>query len=116
VFITGSAAGVQWIESVDRRPVADGKRGPIASALIGLYDRAVRGELPKYERWLTPAYAGTAPRAAVGCAPRRGSVSSRSAYPSEPPPVARAAPGSVRLAVPARRPARSPARSSPAST
>ncbi|HZO94014.1 MAG TPA: branched-chain amino acid transaminase [Candidatus Baltobacteraceae bacterium] len=66
VFITGSAAGVQWIESVDRRPVADGKRGPIASALIGLYDRAVRGELPKYERWLTPAYAGTAPRAAVG--------------------------------------------------
>jgi branched-chain amino acid aminotransferase len=58
VFITGSAAGVQWIESIDHRSVGDGTRGPIAGALIDLYDRAVRGGLPKYESWLTRTYAG----------------------------------------------------------
>ena len=60
IFITGSAAGVQWIESVDHRPVADGTRGPVAGALIDLYDRAVRGAMPAYRDWLTPAYATTA--------------------------------------------------------
>ncbi|HEV3087680.1 MAG TPA: branched-chain amino acid transaminase [Candidatus Elarobacter sp.] len=57
IFITGSAAGVQWIESVDHRPVADGKRGPVASALIELYDRAIHGGIQKYEHWLTRTYA-----------------------------------------------------------
>jgi len=66
VFITGSAAGVQWIESVDRRPVGKGTRGPVASALIDLYDRAVRGMLPQYAEWLTPAYEPTVARAAAG--------------------------------------------------
>ncbi|GAC1584151.1 MAG: branched-chain amino acid transaminase [Candidatus Elarobacter sp.] len=65
IFITGSAAGVQWIESIDHRPVANGERGPIAGALIELYDRAVRGALPAYRSWLTPAYAKAAPQAAA---------------------------------------------------
>ena len=57
VFITGSAAGVQWIESIDHRPVGDGELGPVAGKLIELYDRAVRGGIPKYRHWLTAAYA-----------------------------------------------------------
>ncbi|MBV8354564.1 MAG: hypothetical protein JO101_04530 [Candidatus Eremiobacteraeota bacterium] len=57
VFITGSAAGVQWIESVDRRPIGGGARGPVAGKLIELYDKLVRGGMPKYAAWLTPAYA-----------------------------------------------------------
>ena len=57
VFITGSAAGVQWIESVDHRPIGDGVRGPIAGKLIDLYDKLVHGAIPKYAPWLTPAYA-----------------------------------------------------------
>jgi branched-chain amino acid aminotransferase len=57
VFITGSAAGVQWIESIDHRPIGDGQRGPIAAKLIDLYDRAVRGGVSKYRHWLTRAYA-----------------------------------------------------------
>jgi branched-chain amino acid aminotransferase len=65
IFITGSAAGVQWIESVDHRPVGGAKRGPIAGQLIDLYDRAVRGEIPKYRDWLTGTYAGSAPQAAA---------------------------------------------------
>lgn len=64
VFITGSAAGVQWIESVDHRPVGDGKRGAVAGKLIDLYERAVRGGMPKYRSWLTPAYAEAAAKAA----------------------------------------------------
>ena len=56
VFITGSAAGVQWIESIDHRPIGDGRQGPIAAKLIDLYDRAVRGQVPKYRHWLTAAY------------------------------------------------------------
>ncbi len=46
--------GIQWIESVDYRPVGGGERGPIAGALIDLYDRAIRGGMPKYASWLTP--------------------------------------------------------------
>ena len=58
LFITGSAAGVQWIESIDYRPVGDGQRGPIATALIDAYDRAIHGAIPKYQDWLTRTYAG----------------------------------------------------------
>ncbi len=55
--VTGSAAGVQWVKSVDRRPVGTGECGPVTGALIDLYERMVRGELPQYASWLTPAYA-----------------------------------------------------------
>jgi branched-chain amino acid aminotransferase len=58
MFITGSAAGIQWIESVDHRPIGAGTRGPIATALMDLYDHAIRGGIPKYESWLTRTYKG----------------------------------------------------------
>jgi branched-chain amino acid aminotransferase len=57
LFITGSAAGIQWIASVDRRAVGNGERGPVAARLIELYDRATRGGMPRYASWLTPTYA-----------------------------------------------------------
>jgi branched-chain amino acid aminotransferase len=66
IFMSGSAAGVQWIASVDHRPVGGGLRGPVAGALIDLYERVVRGGLPKYRDWLTPAYAGQPRRAVAG--------------------------------------------------
>ncbi len=65
LFITGSAAGIQWIASVDRRPVGDGERGPVATALIDLYERAIRGTMPQYAAWLTPTYAGAHAAAAT---------------------------------------------------
>jgi branched-chain amino acid aminotransferase len=64
LFITGSAAGIQWIDSVDHRPVGTGERGPIAGALIELYDRAIRGGMPKYAAWLTPTYGARSAAAA----------------------------------------------------
>jgi branched-chain amino acid aminotransferase len=59
LFITGSAAGVQWIESIDHRSIGGAVLGPIAGALIDAYDSAIRGMLPKYHSWLTRTYAGT---------------------------------------------------------
>ena len=47
-----STAGIQWITSLDHRPIGDGERGPISSKLGELYDSAVRGALPRYRRWL----------------------------------------------------------------
>ncbi|MEO6914128.1 MAG: branched-chain amino acid transaminase [Candidatus Baltobacteraceae bacterium] len=58
VFFTGTAAGVVHVQSVDRRIVGDGTIGPVTRKLADLYNRAIRGKEPKYNRWLTPVYAG----------------------------------------------------------
>lgn len=55
-FFSGTAAEVTPILSVDRRPVGDGKIGPVTKALKEKYERVVRGEEPKYKGWLTPVY------------------------------------------------------------
>lgn len=58
LFFTGSAAGVQWVKSVDHRTVGDGTMGPLVRRLHAAYEDAVNGRSPKYRSWLTPAYAG----------------------------------------------------------
>lgn len=63
IFFTGSAAGVQWIKSVDHRVVGDGMQGPITSRLAELYNGIVRGRNATYAKWLTPAYASRKPTA-----------------------------------------------------
>jgi branched-chain amino acid aminotransferase len=57
VFISGSAAGLQFVRAIDHRIVGDGTQGPIAQQLAGTYDQVVRGTLPAYRAWLTPTYA-----------------------------------------------------------
>jgi len=52
-FLTGTAAEVVPIHSVDERLVGDGRPGPITKALQSTYFQAVRGELAQYEGWLT---------------------------------------------------------------
>ncbi len=52
-FLTGTAAEVVPISSVDDRVIGEGKRGPITKEIQSTYFRAVRGELPEYEGWLT---------------------------------------------------------------
>ena len=63
VLLSGSAAGVQFVSSIDHRPVGDGTQGPIAKQLGDLYGQLTRGELPKYADWLIKAYASRAVRA-----------------------------------------------------
>ena len=57
VFISGSAAGLQFVRAVDHRVVGDGTQGPVATKLAEFYDRVVRGMEPAYHRWLTRTYA-----------------------------------------------------------
>jgi len=53
-FLTGTAAEVVPIHSVDDRVIGDGTPGHITKAIQATYLQAVRGELPEYEGWLTP--------------------------------------------------------------
>lgn len=59
IFLTGTAAEITPIQSVDRRLIGNGPRagkpGPITAQLQKDYAALVRGELPEYGRgWLTP--------------------------------------------------------------
>lgn len=59
VFFTGTAAGIGYVASIDRRTVGDGTMGPVTQRLNELYDRIVTGREARYESWLTRAYAST---------------------------------------------------------
>ena len=52
-FLTGTAAEVVPIASVDDRVVGTGKPGPVTTTLQSTYFQAVRGELERYNGWLT---------------------------------------------------------------
>jgi branched-chain amino acid aminotransferase len=52
-FLTGTAAEIVPIGSVDDRVVGEGHPGPITKSIQSTYNQAVRGELAQYESWLT---------------------------------------------------------------
>jgi branched-chain amino acid aminotransferase len=52
-FFTGTAAEVVPIREVDDRPLGTNGRGPITKELQSTFFAAVRGEIPRYEAWLT---------------------------------------------------------------
>jgi len=51
-FLTGTAAEVVPIRSVDDRPVGAGKPGPITRQIQQTYFATVRGEVDRYKDWL----------------------------------------------------------------
>ncbi|HEV8064561.1 MAG TPA: branched-chain amino acid transaminase [Acidimicrobiales bacterium] len=51
-FLTGTAAEVVPLASVDDRAVGTGKPGPITKAIQQQYFHAVRGEVPQYKDWV----------------------------------------------------------------
>jgi branched-chain amino acid aminotransferase len=55
-FLCGTAAQVAPVARIDGRAVGSGEVGPLTRELRSLYDRLVRGKLPAYHRWLTPAF------------------------------------------------------------
>lgn len=57
LFFTGSAVGVQWVESVDHRKIGNAEMGPITRRLGELYESLVHGKLPEHRNFLTPVYA-----------------------------------------------------------
>lgn len=64
IFMTGTAAEITPVRSVDRKPVGGGTPGPITRALqqafFGLFD----GRTPDRRGWLTPVPGGTDPHLA----------------------------------------------------
>jgi len=56
VFFCGSAWEITPITSVDRYPVGDGAIGPVTRKIRHIYQDVIRGRVPKYKHWLTPAY------------------------------------------------------------
>jgi branched-chain amino acid aminotransferase len=53
-FFTGTAAEVTHLRSVDRILIADGKMGPITSAIHEEFFGIVNGKKPDRYNWLTP--------------------------------------------------------------
>jgi len=62
VFLTGTAAEITPVRSIDGRPVGSGARGPITQRLQEEYFGIVRGELEDRHGWLTHVGAGAAVR------------------------------------------------------
>jgi branched-chain amino acid aminotransferase len=59
IFLCGTMSELLPVVSVDRIPIADGRRGPVTRELQGSYDRVVRAQEARPE-WSTPVY-GHAP-------------------------------------------------------
>ncbi|MFI5983605.1 branched-chain amino acid transaminase [Streptomyces sp. NPDC051555] len=51
-FLTGTAAEIVPVASVDERPVGDGRVGAVTKELRGLFQDVVRGRNQAYEHWL----------------------------------------------------------------
>ena len=53
IFLTGTAAHVHPVGSIDDRPIGNGDVGPTTGAISDLYASAIKGENPKYLDWCT---------------------------------------------------------------
>jgi branched-chain amino acid aminotransferase len=53
VFVCGTAAEVVAVREIDGRTIGAGRMGPVARSLQQAFHAAVRGENPRYEKWLT---------------------------------------------------------------
>ena len=56
LFLSGTAAKVTSIISVDRRVIGNGKLGKLTAKVAELYTQAATGELKNYQKWCTPVY------------------------------------------------------------
>ncbi len=56
MFMTGTAAHITPILEVDRRPVGEGRIGPVTKKLMSLYSEVINGRNKKYIEWCTPVY------------------------------------------------------------
>jgi len=53
VFLTGTAAHITPVGSLDRRPIGKGGVGPITTKLRDAYGEVIKGDNPDYIRWCT---------------------------------------------------------------
>lgn len=57
LFLSGSAVGISFINSVDHRVIGDGTMGPVARELDRIFNELTYGRVAKYRHFLTPTYA-----------------------------------------------------------
>lgn len=53
-FFCGTGVQIAWIESIDMRPIANGKVGPITQSIKRTFFETVRGKRPEYAKLLYP--------------------------------------------------------------
>ena len=63
-FFCGTGVQVAWIESIDGRPVGDGKIGSITTRLRTTFFDTVRGRSKRYADWITRVHVGAESRGA----------------------------------------------------
>jgi branched-chain amino acid aminotransferase len=56
LFLCGTGAEVTPVRSVDRRPIGDGRAGPITGRLAAHFEAVVRGRIAARAGWLTPVW------------------------------------------------------------
>ena len=56
VFLTGSAAEITPVRTIDKVTIGSGRRGPITEILQNEFFGIVTGEKPDIHNWLTPVY------------------------------------------------------------
>ncbi|MCY0877681.1 MAG: branched-chain amino acid transaminase [Firmicutes bacterium] len=56
LFLCGTGVQLAAVVEVDRRPVGAGEAGPITRTLQDAYMALVRGEAPRYRRYVVPVY------------------------------------------------------------
>jgi len=56
IFLTGTAAEITPIISVDQEKVGTGRAGKITQKLMSSYNDIVKNRNEKYSSWLTPVY------------------------------------------------------------
>lgn len=66
LFLSGTAAEVTPVVSVDHRPIGAGKPGPLTRAIAERFRSVARGGDPAFASWLTPVWRSARRRSAVG--------------------------------------------------
>jgi branched-chain amino acid aminotransferase len=56
IFLCGTGAEVTPVASVDRRPLGNGKPGPVTQRVKQHFDNVVRGRVEHRKNWLTPIW------------------------------------------------------------
>jgi branched-chain amino acid aminotransferase len=54
MFLCGTGVQLAPATSIDRRPIGDGRPGPITMAVQRRFFDVLRGRVPEYRHWLTP--------------------------------------------------------------
>ena len=54
LFFCGTGVQISPITQVDKKKIGKGKVGPLTKEIQQIYFKAVRGELARYKKWLTP--------------------------------------------------------------